>query len=74
MPREIRIDRDVCMGSGHCSFYAPHTFAQDDAMVAVVLDPDGDTEQAVHLAVDCCPTQAITLAASPFDLDSQPTS
>ncbi len=59
---EIEIDRDRCMGSGNCGFYAPATFDLDDAMKAVVLDPDGDGDERVRLAAEGCPTQAIRLS------------
>jgi ferredoxin len=61
--REIRIDRSLCMGSGQCCFYAPNTFDQDDETIAIVTDPRGDPEEAIHTAVDCCPTQAISIAS-----------
>jgi ferredoxin len=56
---EIRIDRDTCMGSGNCSFWAPHTFDLDEDGVAVVIDPAGDPEDKIILAAQGCPTQAI---------------
>ena len=45
MDVDIRIDRDKCMGSGNCSFWAPATFDLDDEGVAVVIDPEGDGEE-----------------------------
>ena len=60
------------MGSGHCAFYAPHTFAQDEATVAIVLDPDGDSEEAIQLAIDRCPTQAISFVEDSVEPDSLP--
>ncbi len=59
--RAIQIDRDRCMGSGNCGFYAPHTFDLDDEMKAVVLDPAADDDEKVRLAVEGCPTQALRL-------------
>jgi ferredoxin len=56
---EISIDRDVCMGSGNCSFWAPGVFDLDDDGIAVVLDPNGAPEEKVVLAAQGCPTQAI---------------
>ncbi|HKY14595.1 MAG TPA: ferredoxin [Microthrixaceae bacterium] len=55
----ITIDRERCMGSGNCAFQAPHTFDLGDDMIAVVLDPDGDPPDAVHNAVEGCPTRAL---------------
>ena len=45
MAVEIRIDREKCMGSGNCSFWAPGTFDLDDEGIATVVDPEGDTAQ-----------------------------
>jgi ferredoxin len=61
MTLEIKIDREACMGSGNCAFYAPATFDLDDEMKAVVIDPDGDAEERIRLAADGCPTRAISL-------------
>jgi ferredoxin len=60
VPLEIRIDRDACMGSGNCSFWAPGVFDLDDEGVAIVVDPEGAPEDRIVLAVQGCPTQAIT--------------
>jgi len=61
---EIEIDRESCMGSGNCSFWAPGVFDLDDDGIAVVIAPgelDADTEEKVVLAAQGCPTQAITV-------------
>jgi ferredoxin len=50
------------MGSGQCLLYAPKTFDQDNLTIAIVVDPSGDPPAAVQLAVDSCPTGAISLA------------
>ena len=57
----IHVDRDVCIGSGMCVLYAPGTFGQDGEAKAVVLDPAGDDADTVRVAVDACPTRALTL-------------
>jgi ferredoxin len=59
--REVRVDRDLCMGSAQCSWYAPGTFGQDDDAVAVVIDPSGDPEDAIRTAVASCPTRALSI-------------
>jgi ferredoxin len=61
MSLEIRIDREACMGSGNCAFYAPATFDLDDEMKAIVIDPEGDPEDRIRLAADGCPTRAISI-------------
>jgi ferredoxin len=58
---KIEINRDACMGSGNCSFWAPGVFDLDDDGVAVVIDPDAQPEDKVILAGQGCPTQAITI-------------
>jgi ferredoxin len=58
---EIKIDRDVCMGSGNCSFWAPGVFDLDDDGIAIVTDPAGAPEDKIILAAQGCPTQAIAI-------------
>jgi ferredoxin len=58
---EIEIDRDKCMGSGNCSFWAPGVFDLDDEGISIVLDPEAQPEEKVVLAAQGCPTQAISL-------------
>lgn len=62
--REIRIDRDLCMGSGQCCWYAPNTFDQDDETVAIVIDVQGDPAEAIKNAADSCPARAISIIAA----------
>ena len=63
--REIRVDRNVCIGSAQCSWYAPNTFDQDEDVVAVVIDQHGDPEEQVQDAIRFCPTQSISLVEIP---------
>ena len=61
MALEIRINRETCMGSGNCSFWAPGIFDLDDEGIAVVCgDPTGH-EDRVELAAQHCPTSSITV-------------
>ncbi|MSO38376.1 MAG: ferredoxin [Acidimicrobiia bacterium] len=62
MAIDIAINREVCMGSGNCSFWAPATFDLDDDGVAIVIDATGDPEDKVILAAQGCPTQAISVS------------
>ena len=57
----IVIDRDRCVGSGNCLFWAPATFDLDDGGTSVVVDPAGDDQDRIRVAVDGCPTRAIAL-------------
>jgi ferredoxin len=61
VPFDIRIDRDTCMGSGTCSFWAPGVFDLDDEGIAVVVDAGAQPDDKVVLAAQGCPTQAISL-------------
>jgi ferredoxin len=61
----ISIDRERCMGSGNCAFWAPATFDLGDDMKAIVLDPDGDGADKVRNAVEACPTHALSIVAEP---------
>jgi ferredoxin len=61
MALEIGIDREKCMGSGNCSFWAPNTFDLDDDGKSIVTDPQGDDDEKVVLAAQGCPTQAISV-------------
>ena len=60
----IEVDRDRCVGSGNCLFWAPATFDLDDEGLSVVVDPDGDGPDAVGVAAEGCPTRAITVHAA----------
>jgi ferredoxin len=57
----IRIDRERCMGSGNCAFWAPATFDVGDDNVAVIIDPEGDDDDRLRKAIDACPTQALSI-------------
>ncbi len=61
MTVRITVDRELCMGSGNCQFWAPGVFDIDDDGVAVVVDPAAAPEDRVVLAADGCPTKAITI-------------
>ena len=61
MPLSITIDREKCMGSGNCSFHASRTFDINDEMKAIVIDPEGDPDDKIRLAVDGCPTLALSI-------------
>jgi ferredoxin len=58
---EISINRDACMGSGNCAFWAPGVFDLDDEGIAVIVDPAAQSDDKVMLAAQGCPTQAISV-------------
>ena len=57
----IEIDREKCVGSGNCVFWAPATFDLDDEGLSVVIDPSGDAEDRIRVAVDGCPSKALSM-------------
>ncbi len=57
----VRIDRDRCVGSGNCVFWAPATFDLADDGISVVLDPAGDGLDRIRVAAEGCPTRAISV-------------
>jgi len=58
---ELVIDRDACMGSGNCVFWAPGVFDLDDEGVAVVCGAPLGREEEVRRAIVNCPTKAISV-------------
>ncbi len=61
MVLRIVIDRDRCVGSGNCLYWAPGTFDLGDDGISVVVDPAGDDEERIRVAAEGCPTRAITI-------------
>jgi ferredoxin len=41
--------------------YAPGTFGQDEDAIAVVIDQQGDPQDAIQTAVASCPAQALSI-------------
>jgi len=52
------------MGSGVCLVYAPGTFAQDSEPKAVLVDPITDSIEQIRVAVEACPTGALSISTS----------
>jgi ferredoxin len=67
MAPELTVDRDRCMGSGQCTFYAPATFDLDDDSIAFVVDDHGDDADKIRMAIEVCPTRAIARAKEEGD-------
>ncbi len=67
----VEIDREKCVGSGNCVFWAPATFDLDDEGLSVIIDPAGDTADRIRVAVDGCPSNALSmeLVEEPADHD-----
>ncbi len=58
---DIKIDTELCMGSGNCVFWAPGSFDLADEGYAVVLDPAATDEDRLRTAAQGCPVGAISL-------------
>jgi ferredoxin len=63
----IAVDRELCMGSGMCIVYAANTFAHDEETKAIVVNPTGDSIEAIRIAVEACPTGALRLISEEGD-------
>lgn len=57
----VSIDRDRCVGSGNCVFWAPASFSLEDDGVAVFLDRSDDDLETVTVAVEGCPTRSLAV-------------
>ena len=66
----VIVDRDRCIGSGNCVYWAPATFELDDEGLSVPTDPAADALETLRVAADGCPTRAITVEVT--DVDSSP--
>jgi ferredoxin len=69
-PLDIRIDRERCMGSGNCVFWAPDSFDLDEDGHSVVTDAAATDEERLRVAAEGCPVGAISLwrGGTPIDL------
>ena len=57
----VVVDRDRCMGSGNCAYWAGEVFDVGEDQVAVVVGDPHAHEPQVLLAVEHCPTRALSL-------------
>ena len=64
---EIIVSRDDCIGSGDCCIASPGVFAMHVSGYAVIVDPNGDTEENIIHIAKKCPAMAIAV----FRDDSQ---
>jgi ferredoxin len=55
----VLVDREACMGSGNCVYWAPGVFDLDDDGIAVVVGDLAGNEEPVRVAMVNCPTSAI---------------
>lgn len=66
MTLEVKVDPDLCIGSGDCVRIAPRAFRIDEAAgVSRPLPGAGDEDELVLVdAARTCPTQSIRLVAA----------
>jgi ferredoxin len=57
----VRVEPELCIGSGYCVRFAPAVFRLGDDEIAVVIDPEGGTEAERRRAAESCPAGAIYL-------------
>jgi ferredoxin len=58
----VVVDREACMGSGNCMYWSPGVFELDDDGIAVVIGSLAGNEESVRIALENCPTSAISLS------------
>lgn len=61
MALDVEIDRELCMGSGNCTFAPPGVFELDEDSIARVVDPTRATRDEIDAAARQCPTGAISV-------------
>jgi ferredoxin len=59
IPTGDAVDRDACMGSGNCVFWAPGVFDLGEDGIAVVVGDATGRDEEVRKAAANCPTSAI---------------
>jgi len=56
----VYVDEITCIGCKHCAHVAPNTFfVEPDYGRSRVYRQDGDTEEAIEIAIDTCPVNCI---------------
>ena len=59
----VVLDEDLCQGHAMCELEAPDVFSVPKRGVVEILDsePPDDMRDVVELAVEMCPTQALSI-------------
>ena len=59
---KVKVDEDLCMGSGACEDACPEVFEVVDGISQVLVDevPE-EVESDARMAVNSCPVQAIEI-------------
>lgn len=61
MSYRIVVDREKCQGIGACVGAAPDVFEIDNEGKAIVINAEGADDEAILMAAEACPLEAITL-------------
>ena len=63
----IELDEDLCQGHAMCELEAPEVFSVPKRGVVQILDtePPDELRAAVDMAVEMCPTQALSVIELP---------
>lgn len=59
--KKIVVDESKCIGCGACVGNDPEHFEFNDNGKSCVISNDNLDSEALHMAIDCCPTEAITI-------------
>jgi ferredoxin len=65
--RSIQVDTDTCVGSGWCVNLAGGVFRLGPDGKSRVVDPTGESPEAIEEAVDSCPVSAISVDDEPTE-------
>jgi ferredoxin len=57
--KKLIVDQEKCIGCGSCVSICPKVFVLEGGK-SKVIDQAGDSEVNIKLAIDACPTQAIS--------------
>ena len=71
---KVQVVRDACIGAASCVALAAGTFVLDDENKAVIQEDSADTDEALFLAAQSCPTKAIILTDAETGEQVWPTS
>ncbi len=68
----VWVDHTRCVGNAMCVATAPGVFAHNDDRQSEVVDPEGDTRDAILEAASNCPTGAIQVEDADTGAPIQP--
>lgn len=64
---KIYVDESKCIGCGACVGNDPEHFDFGDNGKSVVISQENLESDALHMAIDCCPTSAISMVEANVD-------